>query len=158
MKLAALAALATLLGTAAQAGPVFDGSGTGTGQSMNEVTVIGEGHVLVQSISAYEPLATNDANSPMAGMTGKCFGSFEIKGGSAAGAGHCVFSKEGVSMVVSDWAVTGMSAEGAMTGTWSVVGASGEAAGLTGGGRFSNLGNREAGTFENTITGALAMP
>ncbi|WP_424969503.1 hypothetical protein [Dinoroseobacter sp. S76] len=158
MKLILCAACASFIGTMTFAGQSFDGSGTGSGQSMNEVTVLGEGHMLVQSLSAYEPLATNDPENPMAGLPGKCFGSFEINRASAAGAGHCVFAKEGVSTVVTDWVVTGMTAEGAMTGTWSVIGASGAAAGLTGGGRFSNLSNREAGTFENTITGAVAMP
>lgn len=140
------------------AGQVVDGSGTGKGQSMNEITVLGEGHILVQSSTTYMPMAANDPNNPFSNIPGKCFGSFEINRGSASGGGHCVFTKEGVSTIVTDWTVTGMSPNGAMTGTWSVIGASGAAAGLTGGGHYSNLTDRETGTFENTITGALSMP
>ncbi|MDJ0859530.1 MAG: hypothetical protein QNI90_01085 [Dinoroseobacter sp.] len=143
---------------AAHAGQVFDGSGTGTGQSENEIIVLGEGHVVMHSVGMYEPLTTTDPNSPMSGLPGKCFGSIEIKGMSASGTGHCVFAREDSVAVVTDWQVTGMEANGALSGQWSVIAASGDAAGLAGGGSFSNLTNRETGQMENTITGALTMP
>ncbi|WP_425091938.1 hypothetical protein [Tropicimonas sp. S265A] len=142
----------------AQAGQLFDGSGTGAGQSQNEIVILGDGHMVMHSVGVYEPLATNDPNSPMAGLPGKCFGSIEIRGGSATGAGHCVFANQEETAVITDWQVTGLAANGALSGQWTVVGAAGAATGLTGGGSFSNLTDRETGTFENTITGALTMP
>lgn len=157
MKTVSLALLGLACAGMAQAGQLFDGSGTGTGQSMNEVFALEEGHIVMHSTSTYDALATADANSPMAGMSGTCFGSIEIMGGSASGSGHCSFSKDG-SAVLSNWTITGMAPTGALTGTWNVVSANGAAAGLTGGGGFSNLTNRETGAFENTITGALMMP
>lgn len=158
MKIFTLALLAIGCCGMAQAGQVFDGSGTGTGQSQNEIIVLGDGHIVMHSVGAYEPLQTNDPDSPMAGLPGKCFGSIEIKGASASGAGHCVFAQQETAAVITDWQVTGMDANGALSGQWSVVGASGTAAGLSGGGSFSNLTDRETGQMENTITGALTLP
>lgn len=158
MKLVSIAAVAALICGTAHAGELFDGTAKGTGKSQNETIVLGENHVVMHSIGLYEPLATTDAGNPMTGLPGKCFGSIEIKRGSASGAGHCVFSEGNTRAVVTDWQITGIGEGGALTGQWTVVGAGGSATGLTGGGSFSNITDRSAGTFVNTITGALTMP
>jgi hypothetical protein len=158
MKLVFLAAAAALVGGAACAADLFDGSAMGQGQSQNEIIVLGENHAVMHTVSIYQPLATADPGNPMTGLAGKCFGSIEMKGASASGTGHCVFAEGDSRAVVTDWQVTGRNAEGALTGQWSVVGAGGSASGLTGGGSFANLTDRTTGAFTNTITGAVTLP
>jgi hypothetical protein len=158
MKPILIAAAAALSAGPGLAAGLYDGAAIGTGQSQNEIVVLGENHVVMHSVGIYQPLATADANNPMTGLPGKCFGSIEMKGASASGSGHCVFAEGDSRAVVTDWTVTGRSAEGALTGQWSVIGAAGSATGLTGGGSFSNLTDRATGTFTNSISGAVSMP
>lgn len=146
-----------LTGFSAQAEMTLDASGTATGTSQNSFTVLGENHIIVKANSTYEKLMMKDASHPYNGMSGECFGSFEMKIPSAAGSGSCIFSDDEGNVSASRFEVTGMTAEGAITGTWSLLGGTGKFEGATGGGRFHNMSDREAGTFENTIAGAMNM-
>lgn len=158
MKLVSMAMAAAVLGGAVHAEEVFDGAAIGTGQAQNEIIALGENHLVMHAVGIYGPVATADVRNPMTGLPGKCFGSIEILGASASGSGHCVFAEGSSRAVVTGWEVTGVGADGSITGEWTVIGAGGSATGLTGGGSFSNLTDRATGMFTNNITGELTLP
>lgn len=135
----------------------MDGGGVATGTSQNTVMPLGENHMLVKSQSTYTTFEMNDPSHPYSGMNGECFGSFEIKVPSAAGGGNCVYKDDAGNMSAVRFTVTGMTAQGAITGTWAMIGGQGIFEGASGGGMFHSLTDSETGTFTNTVSGAMTM-
>ena len=142
--------------TPAYAGSVVDGAGVWTGTVSADVHQISEGHMIIHTNNAYEAATMSDPNNPMAGMSGPCFGSVEVKGTSASGTGNCVF-RAGRNAMTVQWTATGFAASGALIGHWSITGGAGDLANATGGGTFYSLTDQAAGTFENTLKGAMSL-
>lgn len=140
--------------TAGNAGEVVDVSTVASGKQNSTVYPLGEGHVLIAADSAYESFASG----PMAGLSGPCFGAIEINGASATGSGACAYSDGAGNMFGNHWQVTGLNAEGALIGTWTVGTGTGKFAGATGGGTFASKTDNATGMFQNTITGAMLLP
>ena len=159
MRFAVLVALGAIAITAVGvfAETVMDGSGVATGTSNNVVTPLGEKHVLVKSQTTYESFAMTDPAHPYNGMTGECFGSFEMKIPSAAGSGSCVFTDDTGDVSATQFVVTGMTDDGAVTGTWAIIGGTGKFSGASGGGAFSSRTDQKTGKFQNTVSGAMIL-
>jgi hypothetical protein len=142
---------------AAGAQQVFGGAGKISGTSTPEVTALAEGHMVVHLVSAYENFEMSVPDHPYNGMTGKCFGSVEVRVPGANGGGNCVFSNDAGETSITAFAIKGMAADGAMVGSWSVIGGTGKFAGATGGGSFHSLTDNATGKFVNTVDGALVL-
>ena len=140
-----------------QAGETFDAGGVGKGTNKSSVVMVREGHMLMNSISTYTGYEAADAKSPMNGMTGTCRGAIEFKIPSATGQGHCEFTDKSGDKQISTWVATGVAKGGALTGTWTVVGGTGRYQNASGGGTFHSLTDRKAGTFVNTVKGAILI-
>ena len=54
------------------------------------------------------------------------------------------------------WTGETMTADGALQGQWLVIGGTGGMAGMTGGGDFINVTDRETGAAVLTLTGAVS--
>ncbi|MGI9479806.1 MAG: hypothetical protein ACR2PI_24105 [Hyphomicrobiaceae bacterium] len=157
MKLcAALIALAVSSVTAF-AGEVANVSGVGKGKATSMVEAVGKGHLLMQSVTEYASYKSADPKSPFNGMTGKCWGAIEIKPPTASGKGNCAFATTSGDKHFNTWTATGLAKDGALVGTWAIVGGSGKFAGASGGGKFHSLTDRDAGTFVNTVSGAVVL-
>lgn len=142
------------------AGPIcaetFDGGAVGHGTSMNEAMPIGEGHMVMRTSGAYEMFEVA-AGHPLEGASGPCFGAVEVKGMEVSGGGNCVYDTASGDKAIMMWKATGLGADGALTGDWSVSGGSGAWANASGGGTFSSLTDPATGKFVNTITGDITM-
>jgi hypothetical protein len=75
----------------------------------------------------------------------------------ASGAGNCVFTNDAGESSVTEYTIKGMASDGAMIGTWAVIGGTGKFAGATGGGAFHSLTDNATGSFVNTVNGALIL-
>ena len=157
MRTFVLAAGIAALAVPAFSGGTYDSSGVGYGTSQNEVTPIADGHMVMSSATTWDTMDMANADHPFQGMSGKCFGAVEVKVPNAAGSGHCVFTDGDGDQNVNRWVATGLGADGALQGSWTVVGGTGKFAGASGGGMFSSLTDQATGKFENTITGALTL-
>ena len=159
MKIAiGLVALGLGLGAhSAGAEQVFAGGGKISGTSTSEVTPIAEGHMVMHLVSAYETFEMSAPDHPYNGMTGTCFGSAEVRVPAASGTGKCVFTNDAGDASVTEYTIKGMQADGAMVGSWVVVGGTGKFAGATGGGSFHTVTDNATGRFENTVDGALIL-
>lgn len=135
----------------------LNSGGVASGTSDTKITALSETHMLVQSTSNYDMMKMASADHPYNDMSGQCIGSFEMRIPSATGGGHCVFSDAAGDTTITSFEATAMGPDGALIGTWAVVGGTGKFAGASGGGTFNSLTNRETGTFENKITGAMVM-
>ena len=139
------------------AGETFSSDGVGKGTNETTIEVIGEGHMLMHSVSTYESFESADAKSPYAGMTGKCWGAIEIKAPGASGGGNCVFTGTSGDKNFNSWTVKGLGKDGALIGIWSAIGGTGMFQNSSGGGKFHSLADRETGKFVNTIEGAITL-
>lgn len=142
----------------ANAAESYSSAGVATGTATNTVHAIGEGHMIIQTMSSYDSLALDDPENPMSGLTGPCFGAVEIVGNTASGSGNCAFSGDEGDMMSVRWIVSGLSEKGALLGQWAVTGGAGKFAGASGGGSFHSLTDQESGAFENTLKGAISIP
>ncbi len=134
----------------------FSSGAVGTGTSSNEPVPIAEGHIVMRTSASYSMFEVA-AGHPLEGASGPCFGAVEIKGGAVSGGGNCVYDTASGDKAVMVWTATGLGADGALTGDWSVSGGSGAWSGASGGGTFSSLTNPETGKFVNTITGDITV-
>ena len=151
----ALAIAAGMMG--AHAAEIFDAGGVGKGTNQTTIEIVSEGHMLMHTVSTYDSFESTDASSPYNGMTGKCWGSVEIKVPGASGSGNCAFVNASGDKNFNAWTVKGLGKDGALLGTWTVVGGTGKYKGATGGGSFSSLADRTTGKFVNTVEGALTL-
>ncbi len=134
----------------------YDAAGKGTGVSSNKVFGISDGHAVIKSQTDYDSFEVS-AGHPLEGATGSCFGSMLIKGAEVSGAGNCVFDTTSGDKAVMSWTATGIGADGALTGDWSVSGGTGGWASATGGGTFSSFTDPDTQKFVNTISGSLEL-
>ncbi|MEW2913550.1 hypothetical protein [Leisingera sp. JC11] len=142
----------------ASAGTTWEQGGTGTGIASNTPTEIADGHMVIQTSSSYENVEMEDAEHPMNGAAGPCFGAVEAAPSGVTGGGICAFTDKVGEKVVLHWHAEGMDASGALTGSWKLSGGTGPWSGAEGGGTFSSLTDPETGKFVNTITSNVTLP
>ena len=157
MKKTALTTTILLLAGGAFAGGSHDASGVGTGKSSPTVHQVSEGHMLMALSTEYSKYEMADADNPMNGMSGNCAGVIEVRVPSVTGGGHCALTNGTGDTSYTTWTATGMGADGAINGTWILVGGTGVFAGGTGGGTFSSLTDQATGDSQNTIAGAVSL-
>lgn len=143
---------------AAGAGTTWEQGGSGTGTATSSATEIADGHMVMQISSSYENVEMEDAEHPMNGAAGPCFGAVEAAPAGVTGSGICAFTDSAGEKVVLHWDAEGMDGSGALTGTWTLGGGTGQWADAKGGGTFSSLTDPETGKFVNTITSSVTMP
>ncbi|WP_027243870.1 hypothetical protein [Leisingera daeponensis] len=143
---------------AAGAGTTWEQGGSGTGTATSSATEIADGHMVMQISSSYENVEMEDAEHPMNGAAGPCFGAVEAAPAGVTGSGICAFTDSAGEKVVLHWDAEGMDGSGALTGTWTLGGGTGPWADAKGGGTFSSLTDPETGKFVNTITSSVTMP
>lgn len=149
------AAAVSALAVAAQA-DMMDVAGVGHGQSMNEVTAINDGLVVVKVDTMYEHFESENPDNPLASVTGPCFGSMVIKAGVPQGGGNCNYSDADGDAVVMSWTAEAITEDGYTTGTWEIAGGTGKWAEASGGGTF-RAGTDADGMYSNTVTGEINM-
>lgn len=154
-RLTLAAALVACPGLAA-AGAI-DAAGTATGQSATTITMVSDGHMIMNANTDFSGFSAADPNNPMNNMSGPCFGAVEVKMGVATGGGLCDWS-DGTERAVISWTAERIDAEGRMYGVWSVEGGTGDWAMVSGGGMFTSFTDRATGAAENTVTGAISVP
>lgn len=140
------------------AGTTWEQPGKGTGISTSTVNQISEGHMVMQISSSYENVEMEEADHPMNGAAGPCFGAVEVASDGVEGGGICAFVDSAGEKVVLHWQAEGMDQSGALTGNWTLSGGTGHWAEAQGGGTFSSLTDPESGKFVNTITSSVTMP
>lgn len=151
-----IAASVVLASTPAFAGEAFNVSGVGKGKTTRTVVeTIAEGHVLIGLNGQYETYEAANPSSPFKGMTGQCWGAVEVKPPSASGGGNCAFTTPSGDKHFNRYVVKGVTKDGALVGTWSVIGGTGKFEGAAGGGTFQSQTDEESGTFTNTVEGAI---
>ena len=133
----------------------WHGMGGHLGDVVNQIA---EGHMVMQISSSYENVEMEEAEHPMNGAAGPCFGAVEVASGEVEGGGICAFTDGAGEKVVLHWDAEGMDQSGALTGSWTLSGGSGPWADAKGGGSFSSLTDPETGKFVNTITSNVTMP
>lgn len=149
-----LAAVTLAQGAAAETAAI---NVTHKGQANNSYTALAENNIAIQLASDFG--SEGMAETPMAGMGFSCFGSIHIMVPGASGGGLCVWADDsGMPRVVSNWTATGMAADGAITGTWTILSANGDLEGLNGGGTFASLTDRDTGAVQLTTMGAVSLP
>lgn len=150
-------ACGVLLAPAALAGEMSV-SGTGYGKAANTVHMVSEGHMLVEMSTAYDKFELEDAENPMNGMSGPCFGAMEVKGGAVSGGGRCLYTDADGDTVSMQWTPEKMGEDGAIMGVWSVSGGTGKWMEASGGGEFSSRTDQTSGENVNTVSGAVMLP
>ena len=148
--------IAAICAASSVSAETFSGGAIGSGTSMNEPMPIADGHMVMRTSGSYEMFEV-EAGHPLEGASGPCFGAVEVMGASVSGGGNCVFSTASGDKAVMTWVATGLGADGALTGDWSVSGGSGAWDGASGGGTFSSLTDPNTGKFVNTITGDITL-
>ncbi len=153
-----MAAAAVVAGiTSASAAESFNIGGVGKGTNETMMEIVGDGHMLLNTVSTYESFESSDASNPFKNMSGKCWGAVEIKVPSASGHGNCVFTDTSGDKNYNMWTAKGLAKGGALVGTWALIGGTGKYKNASGGGTFHSVTDRKAGTFVNTVSGALIV-
>lgn len=146
---------AIVIGTGAWAGDTFDVGGSTVGMSTSKMVPFGDTHVFMDMQTTY---TMPENGTPVAGMTGDCFGYMEIAVGTGAtGSGTCVWSDAEGDTWVGPWSVHGMTPELASLGTWVVTGGTGKFAGASGGGTFTALTNPQTGESKLDVAGSMVL-
>jgi hypothetical protein len=166
--LAATGLLACLAAPAAAEATV-DAAAVARGDNISTVHRVDGAHVLVWTVTEYDPLEAEDPDSPMNGLGGPCFGQVEIRGEEASGGGYCTWTDgEGDSYVVR-WTATSVGGQGsgesvtvstnagAGAGEWTAVGGTGKWEGVTGSGTYSDEEELETGRRVNRMTGQVTL-
>lgn len=156
IRIAFAAALAALSAAGAHA-QAYITDGTATGQSTSEVVEFGPDHSVVSSRTSYSKFAMADETHPLNQMTGPCFGTMELRGGSVQGNGVCVLDGLEGDRVLLGWIARRLDPNGRVAGYWTVNGGTGRWLQASGGGTFLSEVNRANGTATNTIKGAVTL-
>ncbi|WP_420586512.1 hypothetical protein [Ruegeria sp.] len=151
----AITVLAMGLNVPAQA-ETYDADGKGMGVNANQVYPISDGHAVIKSQTDYDSFEVA-AGHPLEGATGSCFGAIMVAGAGVSGTGNCVFDTASGEKAVMSWTATGLGADGALTGDWTVSGGTGSWASASGGGAFSSLTDPDTNKFVNSITGSITI-
>lgn len=147
-----------MLGSAAWAGGSFTGSGVGSGSSTTTPHPVAENHVAMQISSSYDQIQMQDANHPLHGGSGPCFGAVEMSAAKIAGHGMCLFTDTGGDVMVLHWHAKGQDETGALVGDWEISSGTGKWNGATGGGKFASKTDPNSGKFVNQITSDISLP
>ncbi|WP_170761873.1 hypothetical protein [Ruegeria lacuscaerulensis] len=134
----------------------YDATGKGMGVNANEVYGIADGQAVVKTQTDYDSFEVASGH-PLEGASGACFGAVLINGAGVSGTGNCVFDTSSGDKAVMSWVATGLGADGALTGDWTVSGGTGGWASATGGGTFSSLTDPDTKKFVNTIAGSITI-
>lgn len=134
----------------------YKANGKGMGVNANQVYALSDGHAVIKSQTDYDGFEV-EAGNPLEGATGSCFGALLVKGADVSGTGNCVFDTASGDKAVMTWTATGLGADGALTGDWTVSGGTGNWASATGGGTFSSLTDPDTSKFVNTISGSITI-
>ncbi len=141
-----------------QAGGTFDSAGVIKGKTSATFHPISDGHMVMEFTNTQTSFEMADPANPLAGMTGRCTGAMEIRGPAVSGGGVCIAQSDGGDMAFVRWQGQNLSADGALNGSWVMIGGTGSMAGISGGGQYSSLTDRSTGDYVNTLTGAVALP
>jgi hypothetical protein len=146
----------------------IDAAATTLGDNTSEVHRVSDEHVVVWSLTELEPLAAEDAESPLNGLGGPCFGQVEVKGEEASGGGYCTWTDGDGDTLVVRWTATEVGEEGESAsaslnasftkGEWTAVSGTGKWAGATGGGTFDDREDIETGRRIHTLSGQVTLP
>ncbi len=154
---AALLAAAPLAMPDAARAATWDVTGTGHGTSMNETTQVGDSMVVVHASTQYERFEMEEPESPLARLTGPCFGAMLVRDGQPKGSGTCHYTDTDGGAVVMEWTAEAISDEGRTTGSWEIAGGTGAWAEASGAGTF-DAGTDAGGAYTNRITGQISLP
>ena len=143
---------------AAQAGGTYDSSGTVQGQAASEITVLGEGHMVMLLPTAHNNFEMADPNHPFADMSGTCTGAVEVIAAAVSGTGMCVYENAAGETMAIRWIGENFDADGGFHGQWLIAGGTGSLSGSTGGGDFISFTDESNGAQEVTLTGAMTLP
>lgn len=157
MKTAITAAILAAAAFAAQAGETYDMKGKATGTAETLTYEISKGFMVLGTIGEYTKFEFEDADNPVAGLTGQCFGAVEIFPGGVSGGGNCVYSNDDGDKAVLRWTAARMGEEGELQGTWTLLGGTGTFENSSGGGIFSSRSVSAEGEFVNRLWGSIAL-
>ncbi len=141
-----------------QAGGTYDSTGVILGQSTAKLHVLGEGHLVMELTGTQDSFEMAAEGHPFSGLSGSCTGGLEIRGPAANGAGVCAYSNAAGDTAFVKWSGQGMTAEGAVHGSWTMIGGTGGMAGIAGGGHYTSKTDRSNGKTRATLTGAVTLP
>ena len=144
--------------TAAHAGGTYSMAGTGSAEIASTAHEVAEGHMIINALSNYSALETEDAENPLNGASGPCFGAIEVKAPEMKGEGHCVYTDGDGDIAVLHWITSAMNDSRGPVGEWHLTGGSGKYAGASGGGGYSVVSDYETKTQVNTVTGEITLP
>lgn len=155
--LVAVAAIA--LGVAApSAAQTFDAAGVGRGDNRSTIRPITDDRTVVMALTEYEIIEGLEADNPLAGLSGPCFGMFEIAGEAVSGGGYCTFDDPDGARAVIRWTAEQAASPSEMGGAWTLLGGSGRWAGATGGGTYELVSDPDTGLFTNQVSGEITLP
>ncbi len=158
MKIVTAAALVLASAGLASAGGTYDSTGVIAGQSLAKIYPLAEGHLVMELTGTQDSFDMAADGHPFADLSGTCTGGLEIRGPAATGEGVCTYSNAAGDMAFVRWNANAMTAEGAVAGTWVMIGGTGGMAGMTGGGNYTSKTDRSNGTTRATLTGAVTLP
>jgi hypothetical protein len=147
-----------LAASGAVAQTTYDWSGSTTGADQSRDFAITPEHVVVLMQSDYADIAMEDAQAPLQGAGGPCFGKAEFRGGAAEGDGYCLWRDPEGDLAISRWTATGMTEAGVITGSWETIGGSGKWAGASGAGAWERSQAEPRGPVELRFTGEGTLP
>ncbi|NND70382.1 MAG: hypothetical protein HKN43_02280, partial [Rhodothermales bacterium] len=124
--------LALCTSFAALAGDILDMKGVSSGKAVSTMYQLAEGHMVLASMNEYTKFTMEAAEHPFSSMQGNCFGAIEIRVPAAGGSGNCAFSDGDGDTSFNRWTVSGMSEDGALVGTWTIIGGTGKFTGSSG--------------------------
>lgn len=134
----------------------FDVDIVGYGQAENFFEALSADLMVNQSGSTLDSFDGLE-DTPLEGMTARCFGTTTFLKGVASGNGNCVFTDPAGHKVLQAWAVDTVT-EGSAFGTWHFVGGTGSHEGIAGRGLFAQVSNSLTGAREMSITGVAVWP
>ncbi len=153
----AIAGLLATMPFGAALAETYSANGKGMGTTSAEQMPVSEDLIVVHSMTSYDGFEVDDADNPLASLTGPCFGAVLIDAGAVSGGGNCHYTDADGDKVVMAWTATGMSETGRTMGEWSVVGGTGKWESAEGGGTF-DAGDDAQGDYSNQIMGEITMP
>ncbi len=158
MKKATAAAMILASVGMAHAGGTYDSTRVILGQSTAKVHLLGEGHLVMELTGTQDSFEMAAEGHPFSDLAGSCTGGLEVRGAAANGGGVCAYKNDAGDTAYVKWSGQGMTAEGAVRGTWTMVGGTGAMTGIEGGGHYTSKTDRSNGKTRATLTGAVTLP
>lgn len=152
----AIAAFAVAAATQGHA-EAFDSDGVASGQSTSELIEFGADHKVLNSRINYSRFEMVNKTHPMNQLSGRCFGTVELRGGAAEGNGVCVLDGLEGDRVLLGWVARRMNPKGELIGYWTVNNGTGLWLQASGGGTFTSNVNQANGAATNRIKGAVTL-